>query len=265
MPTISASIVVFKPDVGLLGNVLNRLHTAALRAGCARLDVTLIDNSPIPVITTAPHVDRPLSMRLIHRPDNPGYGAGHNLAIGQTSTDFHLILNPDALLEADALVQALNFMAAHPDVGMISPAVFAPDGKQQYLCKRYPTVFDLIARGFFPTRLKQFFRARLDRYEMHDCINPRDIVFDPPIVSGCCMFCRTVHLLHCHGFDERFFLYFEDFDLSLRFTECGRLAYVPSMRIIHHGGYAARKGWRHIRYFAASAFRFYVKHGFKLL
>ncbi len=264
MSTISASIVVHEPDTALLDSVLSRLQKAAIRAGCARLDLTIIDNSPVTAITATPRPDWPLSIRVLHRPDNPGFGAGHNLAIGQTSTDFHLILTPNVLLEADALVEALNFMTARPDVGMISPAVFDPDGQQQYLCKRYPAAFDLLIRSFFPERITRFFQTRLDRYEMRDVINEHDVVFDPPIISGCCMFCRTVHLLHCQGFDDRFFSHFGEFDLSLRFRGCSRIAYVPQMRIVRQGGHTARKGLRYMRYFAISALRFYSRHGYAL-
>jgi GT2 family glycosyltransferase len=63
------------------------------------------------------------------------------------------------------------------------------------------------------------------------------------------------------GFDPRYFLYFEDFDLSLRTPQHARIAYVPSVRIVHHGGGAARKGLRHVRLFLTSAIRFFDQHG----
>ena len=65
------------------------------------------------------------------------------------------------------------------------------------------------------------------------------------------------------GFDEDFFLYFEDYDLSLRLASRGHLSYQPAVRIVHHGGFAARKGWRHLRLFAASALRFFSRHGWR--
>jgi hypothetical protein len=66
------------------------------------------------------------------------------------------------------------------------------------------------------------------------------------------------------GFDPRFFLYFEDFDLSLRAGEIARTAYVPDVRIVHEGGHAARKGLGHIELFAKSAALFYRLHGLKI-
>jgi GT2 family glycosyltransferase len=63
------------------------------------------------------------------------------------------------------------------------------------------------------------------------------------------------------GFDPRYFLYFEDFDLSLRLSKVAPIAYVPAVRIVHHGGHAAAKGFAHIRWFATSARRFFSMHG----
>ena len=65
------------------------------------------------------------------------------------------------------------------------------------------------------------------------------------------------------GFDERYFLYFEDFDLSMRIRQQGRIAYLPTMKIIHGGGYAARKGFSHIRMFVCSAIRFFNTYGWR--
>jgi GT2 family glycosyltransferase len=77
------------------------------------------------------------------------------------------------------------------------------------------------------------------------------------------MLAPTPALRAVGGFDERYFLYFEDFDLSLRLGEHGRLVFEPAMRIVHHGGYAARKGLRHVRYFLRSGIRFFNDHGWR--
>jgi len=78
---------------------------------------------------------------------------------------------------------------------------------------------------------------------MKDVINADQIFWDPPIVSGCFMLFRTDVLKSLGGFDPNFFLYFEDFDLSLRASRLTRLAYVPTVRIIHFGGYASERAY----------------------
>ena len=194
---------------------------------------------------------------------NLGYGRGHNLAIGSCVSPYHLVLNPDVELAPDAIAEALAFMDAHPDCGLLAPAVRDERGNLQYLCKRYPSVLDLLLRGFAPRRVSEHFRARLDRYEMRDLINDHDTLWDPPIVSGCFMLFSTDVLKAVGGFDPRYFLYFEDFDLSLRAARATRIAYVPKVRIVHHGGGAARKGPAHMRMFVASAAKFFRQHGWR--
>ncbi|MEK6320009.1 MAG: glycosyltransferase, partial [Burkholderia gladioli] len=109
------------------------------------------------------------------------------------------------------------------------------------------------------------FARRLARYEMRDRINETEFVWEPPIISGCFMLFRTDLLRQLGGFDPRYFLYFEDYDLSVRAGRLASIAYVPTVRIVHHGGGASRKGLAHIRMFLASAFRFYRRFGWKWL
>jgi hypothetical protein len=75
------------------------------------------------------------------------------------------------------------------------------------------------------------------------------------------MYARTDALRAVSGFSDQFFMYFEDFDLSLRLHPVGRLVYLPTMHIVHHGGYSARKGLRHISMFVQSGWKFFRRHG----
>ena len=97
---------------------------------------------------------------------------------------------------------------------------------------------------------------------MRDVIGDQ-VVWDPPLVSGACMLFRTAVLREAGGFDPRFFLYFEDYDLSLRVARKTRIAYVPAVKVVHHGGHAARKGLRHIGLFVRGAATFFRLHGWK--
>jgi GT2 family glycosyltransferase len=196
---------------------------------------------------------------------NVGYGRGHNLAITQPLGRYHLILNPDIDMNPDTLAKAVDFMESHPDVGLLTPAIFDDAGEMQFLCRQYPTLIDLFVRGFLPASMRRLFERRLARYEMRAQISDRDTVWDPPIVSGCFMLFRSDVLKKLEGFDPRYFLYFEDYDLSLRAHDVARVAYVPSVRVVHHGGGASRKGFAHIRMFVSSAFKFFNRFGWKWL
>ncbi|MBA1360450.1 glycosyltransferase [Burkholderia gladioli] len=267
--SISVSVVLYHPDETRLRATLTSLGAAVRRLrerrGPARAHLVLVDNGGMPVLDSlldSLHADD-LSWECLTGHGNVGYGRGHNLAIERAVSNWHLILNPDIDLDADVFVAALDFLDAHSDVGLLSPYIADEHGHMQYLCRRYPALIDLLVRGFLPISLRQPFARRLARYEMQDCITATEAVLDPPIVSGCFMLYRTPILQQLGGFDRRYFLYFEDYDLSLRTPQQARVAYVPSMRVIHHGGGAARKGFVHIRMFAASAFKFYRRFGWR--
>jgi GT2 family glycosyltransferase len=141
--------------------------------------------------------------------------------------------------------------------------VRGPAGERQYLCKRYPSLWVLFLRSFAPAFVRTRFSGAIERYEMRDL--PADEAFSPvPLASGCFMLLRTGLFARLGGFDPRFFMYFEDYDLSLRIGHEARVAYVPGARIVHHGGEASRKGVRHVAWFVRSAWRFFAIHGWKL-
>ena len=79
------------------------------------------------------------------------------------------------------------------------------------------------------------------------------------------MLCRSDALQAVGGFDQRYFLHFEDLDLSLRMHAKGRVVSDPGVTLIHHGGHSAKKGLHHILLFARSAFRFFNTHGWRWL
>ncbi|MBN3723538.1 glycosyltransferase [Burkholderia sp. Ac-20379] len=270
-PTLAISIVVYRPDLPVLTRTIERLAGAIAHARAARGSlsavVVLIDNGGLAPEAGADLLQRlnltDIEGRIVSGHGNVGYGRGHNLAIGAAETGFHLILNPDIDLAPDALSQAFAFLDSHPEVGLLSPYVAGPDGAMQYLCRRRPTVVSLFVRGFLPARWRAPFAALLADYEMRDVIDGEHVLFDPPIVSGCFMLFRAEILRKVGGFDPRYFLYFEDYDLSLRAHEVTRVAYVPAVRTAHYGGHAARKGWLHVKLFGASAFKFFNRFGWR--
>lgn len=268
--SLSISIVVYRPDEALLARTMSSLSQACAYAR-ARLpdfeaELVLVDNGGLGDVSDAERALRASGVpcAIVSGHGNVGYGRGHNLAIEQTESRYHLVLNPDIDLAPSALFTALAFLDAHPQAGLLTPSIRDDDGGLQYLCRRFPTLIDLFVRGFAPAGVRRRFAARLARYEMRDLITERDPLWDPPIVSGCFMLFRTDVLKRLDGFDPRYFLYFEDYDLSLRTHEVARVAYVPAVQVVHHGGGASRKGWAHIRMFAASAFRFFNRFGWRL-
>lgn len=272
--SLSVSIVSYAPSVGELVGTLRSLSEAvveAKRAGWLSVSMlSLVDNGPT-------KSDSRLLVRLIDSPEvvsaferrdvitghgNIGFGAGHNLAIAESDAEIHLVLNPDVSLHVESIGKGMQFLDTNRDVVLVSPKAFWPDGHQQYLCKRYPSILDLLLRGFAPERVRNVFSERLSCYEMSDVCRD-DVVMGIPIASGCFMLARRKALVDIGGFSKQFFMYFEDFDLSIRIREKGEIAYCPDVEIVHSGGHAARKGWRHIGMFLHSALTFFRRHGFK--
>jgi len=274
--TLTVSIVTYQPDLALLERCLLSLATAmdaARDAGILRdANVVLVDNTgsrataeAVVHLGEARFKGSGVTMNYLHRHTNIGYGSAHNLVMHGGNTHYHLVLNPDVELAPDALVAGLEFLNEHPAIGVLAPEVSAPDGAREFLCKRYPAVLDLALRGFAPAVVRRWFRGRLDRFEMRDAMaqGANGFVSPVPVMSGCFMLARRKAVDSTGGFDPGYFLYFEDFDWSVRLNRVAGSAYVPAVRIVHHGGRAAQKGWRHIAWFAKSAARFYRKHGWK--
>jgi GT2 family glycosyltransferase len=269
MSKLIASIVVYRSALKALEQTfacLQRAGEGALAQGKIQaLKVVVVDNASgseyrrgLQALTCS--FQQSLAIELIFRPDNGGYGLGHN-AVETQAGDFRLVLNPDAFLEPDSLTHALGFLKAHPEVGVVVPKVLDAQG-HFCACKSYPSVLALGLRGFAPHWLKVKFSRYLAAYEQRG----RDfsqVVFDPGLISGCCFLVRGEVWQAVGGFDPRYFLYFEDFDFSLRARQVTRIAYLPYFRVVHLGGGAADKGLWHSLLFVRSAVRFFDRHGWR--
>ena len=278
-PSLSVSIVVYRTDLAVLLSALHSLLAAIRLARAAgdlqSVQLDIINNGEPESGLTAlisglgqelkeQGLKESLALRLLEGHGNVGYGRGHNLSILAANTDYHLILNPDVTLSPQCLRAGLSYLVKNAAVAALSPAVRDGEGHKQHVCKRYPSVLDFLLRGFAPQGIKRAFNKRLAHYEMRE-LSEQEPSTDIPIISGCFMLFRTAVLRSVGGFDERYFLYFEDFDLSLRVHEKGALVYLPEMHIIHLGGDTARKGLHHITMFVRSGVRFYNTHGWRFL
>jgi len=270
---LTVSIVLYNSSPELLRRSLRSLQQAATCARAAgRVDavaVEVVDNSDDPACRQRARADleawpadAEFRVRYHPMPENRGFGAGHNSVIPTLESDFHLVLNPDAELADDALQVGLACMQEDPGIALLSPRVVSDDGHQEFLCKRYPSLLALLLRAFAPRPVRRLFRRRLHRYEMRDlCSGEREV--EVLLASGCFMLARTAALQAVGGFNDDYFLYFEDFDLSIRMGSQGRLVFNPAMQIVHHGGYAAKKGLRHVRYFVRSGLTFFRNYGWR--
>ena len=270
---LSVSIVLYYSPIALLLSTVTSLYAACLRASddgeLESVSILVVDNSqsqPYSAVVCKAldklEFDHSVALTYIESGENHGFGAGHNQVLPGISSDYHLVLNPDVELAVSALSHGLSAMREDAQLALASPRVLGRTGEQEFLCKCYPSVGVLLLRAFAPAFVRDYFRAQLDRYEMHAaCVGDQNT--DVLLASGCFMLMRSGAFAGVSGFNTGYFLYFEDFDLSLRLAEHGRLRYVPKIEITHHGGYAATKGLRHIWYFIKSGTRFFNDHGWK--
>lgn len=274
VPALSISVVTYDPNMDYLRQTLQAADVAvkaALDAGVVTdVDLLLVDNGPgrgwreklRTVIDETWDTKRCGPVEIHPSVRNLGYGRGHNLGILRCRKRYYLVLNPDAVMDPDAIIQATRFMEEHKEVGMLAPRVRAGAGDNQHLCKCDPNMLDLFLRGFAPKWMQRRHQARLDDYAFAD-LGIENERIGLPVLSGCFLFCRTRPLQQSGGFDPRYFLYFEDNDLSRMVRKIAPLAYDPKVVIEHYGGGASHKGLAHIRMFGVSAWKYFQKHGWK--
>ena len=251
---ITASIVLYNTDISQLRNVINSYLPSAERI------LYLIDNSEQEFDLNKLNMDLTY-IQYVFNNKNLGYGAGHNIAIRKAfecNSKYHIILNPDIKFESDILNELEDFMENHTDVVYLLPKVIYPNGNLQYLCKLLPTPANLFLRRFsFPF---VFFKKYNDIYVLkHSGYNK---IINPPCLSGCFMFLRLDIIKQYNiFFDERFFMYFEDFDLIRRLHRVGKTVFYPYVTIIHDHAHASYKSKKMLKLHVISAIKYFNKYG----
>lgn len=176
-----------------------------------------------------------------------GFGVNHNAAFARTTTPYFAILNPDVRLTGNPFPGLLHCMA-EGDAALCAPAVVDPAGRLEDSAREFPGPADLLLKlfGLYDGRL---------RYAIGDASLPA------PWVAGMFMLVRREDFAGQAGFDEKFFLYYEDVDLCARFWKSGRpVMLCPKVHVIHDARRASRRDIRHVRWHAASMARYFRKH-----
>ncbi|MBQ9439148.1 MAG: glycosyltransferase family 2 protein [Paludibacteraceae bacterium] len=227
----NASIVLYNTPLGLVNEAVHNLRA------CPEIcEIYLIDNSPRGEIETMEGV------KYIHNRRNLGYGRAHNIAIKHTlSSDvpLHLVLNADVHFTPQAITQCIKAMEDNPDYGQLMPKIYYPNGEVQHLCKLLPSPLDLFGRRFLSRKL---IAKRLDRFEMRPTGYNKPM--DVPYLSGCFMLLRCSALRKVGLFDEHYFLYPEDIDLTRRIHRYYRTMFFPDVEVIHDHRQESYHSWK---------------------
>lgn len=248
---LNVSIVLYRPD----WEQVSALTHALLQSQRVNR-VYWIDNSPQAAEQLPLQSER---IQYQHNPTNLGYGAAHNIAIRESIYDdipFHLVINPDIILDAKELDRMLDFVSQNPLVGSLMPKVTYPNGQLQYLCKLLPTPLDVFGRRFLPS---SWIAQRNCQYEMR--ASGYDKIMNIPYLSGCFMLLRTEAVKQARLFDERFFMYPEDMDLARRIHRHYLTVYFPHATIIHNHEKASYKSLKMLWIHMVNMCRYFNKWG----
>ena len=252
-PAASASIVLYENSTDEISVVVNSfLGRTPIRK------IFLVDNSRTDRLGSL-YVSNP-RVEYIFNNKNMGFGPGHNIAIGLASRagfEYHFVSNPDISFDRDIVTPMVSHMSLDERVGMMMPEVLNPGGSIQYTPKLLPTPFWMFRRKLqWPTASHAGF---IDFYELRSV--PKDRIYNVPFLSGCFLLFRLKAIEKIGRFDERFFMYFEDVDISRRMHEKYLTLYFPSVSVVHKYKSGANKNFKLFNTFVLSGIRYFNKWG----
>ena len=250
----TASIVLYKHDFEEIRTLINGI----LVLGKGSLKIFIIDNSPSDELSKLSTLSS--QIEYISNPSNPGFGAAHNIAFKkamENQSKYHFVINPDVLLSEDVIRPMIDYMENNSDVGMMMPQVLNEDHTVQHLPKLLPSPFSVFMRKF--KKPKFYYEKFINNYELRSVGN--DVIYNAPILSGCFTLFRMSALKEVGLYDDRFFMYFEDWDLSRRMHSKYKTIYFPKVSVVHGYESGANKDKRLFKIFVKSAIHYFSKWG----
>lgn len=207
-----------------------------------RSGISVILTLNIPESTAIGDVELPFPVKLIRNASPRGFGANHNAAFKESKGPYFCVLNPDIRIDADPFPRLIDELAS-PRIGVVAPKIMSPAGNIEDSARHFPTV-GFLARKLFGLTTGLDYRIG-------------QTVLSPDWVAGMFMLFRAPVFEELQGFDERYFLYYEDVDLCQRLRKRGyEVRLVPSVIAVHDARRESRRSLRHLRWHLASMIRF---------
>lgn len=229
---VTGSIVLYNTDNYELEKVVSSILSTS-----KKIKLYLVDNSPTNVLRYIE--DKDSRIEYVYNPSNPGFGAAHNIAIQKAleeGSKYHFIVNPDIHFQDDVIAVMTDYMENNPDVGMMMPEVLNEDGSVQYLPKLLPNPFSILLRKI--KRPKFYYKGFINKYELR--FVDKHKIYNTPILSGCFTLLNVKAVQEVGMYDDAYFMYLEDWDLSRRMHQKYKTLYFPKVSVYH--GYAAESG-----------------------
>jgi len=196
-------------------------------------------------------IDRlPFSVKVIENSQPKGFGANHNAAFRAAAGDWFCVLNPDVLLPEDPFPELLNSLQK-AGAALAAPVVFNSAGNREDSARAFPTLSSLAARA-------------LGRDATVNAIDPH-IDTSPDWLAGMFLLFRSDDFAKIGGFDEDFYLYYEDVDICARLRKAGfKLVLCSGAKVIHDAQRSSHHNWRYRYWHLASMLRYFLKHWWRL-
>ncbi|WP_343328182.1 glycosyltransferase [Polaribacter staleyi] len=245
--TLTATIVLYNENLSSLKKTIDSFLKINLDK-----KLFLIDNSPSN--TLQKHFISP-EIEYVFVGKNIGFGSAHNLVLDKVNSQFHLVLNPDIEFDSLIIPILISKLEEEKEVAFITPKVLYPNNKMQFVCRKFPTLFNLINR-----------RIKLSKKEIYKN-EYRDLnlekSFYPDFIHGCFMLFNTGDFMGLKGFDERYFLYMEDVDICRKIDIIGKkILYFPEVKIIHQHQKGSSKSLKLFFRHTSSVIKYFTKWGF---
>ncbi len=217
---------------------------ADLARCCGVSSVILTQNIPEPEIAY-PEYLRP-RIRLIRNAQPKGFGSNHNQAFQHCKTPLFAVLNPDIRLDCDPFPQLIEALKACR-AGMVAPSVFTPDGTLEDSARHFPTLSLLFGKLL----------GKGDGRVIFSGPTPQAVDW----TAGMFMLFGSDVFRDVGGFDEDFFLYYEDVDMCVRLWKAGLEVVVhPGVSVVHAAQRASRRKARYMVWHLSSMIRYFLKH-----
>ncbi|MGW8114216.1 glycosyltransferase family 2 protein [Caproicibacterium sp. NSD3] len=195
------------------------------------------------------------TVTVLRSKENKGFGHGHNQIIEKIDSQYHAIVNPDISVREDSIPKLCEYLDNHPEAVMVTPQILNEDGSEQFLPKRRPKIRYLL--GGRLERLGGPFPKWRAEYTMKNekLTEPTPIDF----CTGCFSVIRTDILKKLGGFDDDFFMYFEDADLTRRAQKYGEVLFCPFTSVTHLWERASSKSFHFLKIQISSMLLYFKK------
>ena len=255
---IGVSIIIVSWNVrDLLDKCLASLYKAAVEQDSPLIEIIVVDSASEDGSMDMVRRKYPQAL-ILPQKENIGFTRGNNIGLAHARAPYFLLLNPDTELGDDALLQMLDYMDQHPDVGILGPHTLNTDGSHQSTRRRFPTLMT----GLFESAwLSAYAPASVEtRYRMLDTAD--DAILEADWVQGSAMMARRELYAAIGGLDEGFVMYSEELDWCKRAKAAGwKVVYHGQALITHHGGKSSQQAvaFQQIQ-FHTSKLRYFRKH-----